>query len=126
MTPARVLAFAAGVYLLAGAAFLVAPDALFALLGQPIATGAARVDVRAVYGGLQLGLGGWLAVAAWRPAAVRAGLGVAGAGFAGLAAGRGVGVVIDGLDGPLIAGLLAAELTGAALCGWAWRRAAGG
>lgn len=123
MTPARILAVAVGVYLLAGAAFVVAPDALFALLGQPLATGAARVDVRAVYGGLQLGLGGWLAVAARRPASVRAGVGVAGA---GLAAGRGVGIVIDGLDGPLIAGLLAAEITGAAICGWAWRRAGGG
>lgn len=123
MTPGRILALAAGVYLLAGAAFLIAPDALFALLGQPLATPAARVDVRAVYGGLQLGVGACLAVAARRPAWVRPGLGLAAAGFGGLAAARIVGVAIDGIDRPVIAALLVAECAGALICGWAYRRA---
>ncbi len=61
---------------------------------------AARVEVRAMYGGLQLAMGVFLILASLRgPLYTEVALVVAIAVFAGLATARAAGLMIDGVDG---------------------------
>ena len=105
------LAFAA-----IGASFLLAPEAMAARVGVSLAGATAANDVRAVYGGLQLGIAAFLAHCARRPDALRTGLSVQLFSFAGLAAARFVSLLLDGHPGALGLALHAAELVGFA-CG---------
>jgi len=99
-----------------GAAFLVAPEAMAARVGVSLAGAAAANDVRAVYGGLQLGVAACLVWCARRPETLRTGLAVQLFTFAGLAAARLVSLLLDGNPGALGLALHAAELLGFA-CG---------
>ena len=99
-----------------GAAFLVAPEAMAARVGASLAGATAANDVRAVYGGLQLGVAACLAWCARRPDALRMGLAVQLFTFGGLAAARFVSLLLDGNPGALGLALHAAEIVGFA-CG---------
>ena len=99
-----------------GAAFLVAPEAMAARVGVSLAGAAAANDVRAVYGGLQLGVAACLVWCARRPETLRSGLAVQLFTFGGLAAARLVSLLLDGNPGALGLALHAAELLGFA-CG---------
>jgi hypothetical protein len=106
-----------------GAAFLVAPEAMAARVGVSLAGAAAANDVRAVYGGLQLGIAAFLFHSARRPDVVsngpdvlRAGLAVQLFSFGGLAAARFASLLLDGNPGALGLALHAAEIVGFA-CG---------
>ncbi|MBW2234825.1 MAG: DUF4345 domain-containing protein [Deltaproteobacteria bacterium] len=99
-----------------GAAFLVAPEAMAARVGVSLAGATAANDVRAVYGGLQLGIAAFLFHSARRPETLRTGLAVQLFTFAGLAAARLVSLLLDGNPGALGLALHAAELLGFA-CG---------
>jgi len=79
-----------------GAAFLAWPVELVAPVGIELPSATARTDVRAVYGGLQLGLAAFLAYCAASPARTVVGLAATTACIAGLAAGRFLGVLVDG------------------------------
>jgi hypothetical protein len=99
-----------------GAAFLVAPEAMAARVGVSLAGAAAANDVRAVYGGLQLGVAACLVGCARRPETLRTGLAVQLFTFGGLAAARLVSLLLDGNPGALGLALHAAEIVGFA-CG---------
>jgi len=103
-----------------GAAFLVAPEAMAARVGIALAGATAANDVRAVYGGLQLGVASFLAYSARQPDALRTGLTVQLCTFAGLAAARFVSLLVDGTPGALGLTLHAAEIVALA-CGAAAR-----
>jgi hypothetical protein len=99
-----------------GAAFLVAPEAMAGRVGVSLAGATAANDVRAVYGGLQLGVAAFLARCARRPDALETGLTVQLFTFGGLAAARFASLLLDGDPGALGLALHAAEIVGFA-CG---------
>ncbi len=97
-----------------GLAFLLAPG-LLGLVELDASTPSARSDVRAVYGGIELGVGVFLAVCVRRPAWHRAGLTAQALTLGGAALGRVASLAADGLPRPLVLGLGALELLGAVL-----------
>jgi hypothetical protein len=99
-----------------GAAFLVAPQAMAARVGVSLAGAIAANDVRAVYGGLQLGIAAFLLYSVRRPDALRSGLAVQLFTFGGLAAARFASLVLDGNPGALGIALHGAEIVGL-VCG---------
>lgn len=109
------------VYLGVGLAGTLAPGRLVGAAGVALTSPAAEVEIRAVYGGLQLGLGLALLGAARRPERVSQGLRTAILCFLGLFVTRLAGLLQHGLD-PLNLRLLLAEGLGLALCGVALRR----
>jgi hypothetical protein len=108
-----------------GAAFLLAPEAMAARVGVSLAGATAANDVRAVYGGLQLGIAAFLAWCVRRPDALRAGLAAQLFTFGGLAAARFVSMLLDGQPGALGLALHAAEIAGFACGGIARARLRG-
>jgi hypothetical protein len=115
-----------------GAAFLAWPVALVAPVGIELPSATARTDVRAVYGGLQLGLAAFLTYCAASPARTVVGLAATTACIAGLAAGRLFGLLVDGEWARITLVYLTIEATSAAVAaaalGWESRaqRAYGG
>ena len=108
------LSLAAVAFAGAGLAFLGAPGLLVLVDLAPV-TATARSDVRAVFGGLELGVGAWLAVCARRPAWHPPALVAQALTFGGLAAARLLSLVLDGLPRAVTFALWAPELGGAAL-----------
>ena len=92
-----------------GVAIVLAPAAV---LGGVGITGSAAglVELRAFYGGLELGLGGFLLACARRPDWRRAGLWLVALGNGGIAAARLLGIAQSGEFTPFFAGALAWEL----------------
>ena len=130
MSLARVLLWGIGLMSVAfGMAYLVSPVSMLELTGGSASTAAAATDVRATYGGLQLGLGAfllWSALASERfPSALLALSLVAGA----MGGCRLLGVLIDGglgptmFIGPIHIGALVFELATGALAFVAFSRA---
>jgi len=105
-----------------GAACLVAPAATTAWSGIALRTPSAMTDLRATYGGLGIGVGGFFLYAAFRPALLAAGLIAAFAACAGLAGGRLLGVLLDGGAEGMTLFALAVESTGSVLAAAALRR----
>jgi hypothetical protein len=98
-----------------GIACLVRPRKMLRRLDIRPQSSRGTTELRAMYGGLELGLGAFLAAAAgnarWsRPALVAQTLGLG-----SLAASRFVGILVDRPRGNLMKGLFAAEVSGAAL-----------
>lgn len=123
MTPARlILALAALAFLGFGATFLVSPVQMAALLDLALETPTARTEVRAMYGGLELGFGVFLLTRLGRRDQVLTGLSASLCVFAGLAAARAYGLVVDGMWQPTMWLLGSVEAVAAALCWWAIRR----
>lgn len=108
-----------------GVGFLLLPARMAARLDLSLETSLAANDVRAVYGGLQIGLGVFFLLASARPSWHRTALGVLVAAFAGLAGGRFVSLALDGWAGGFAALLHGAELLGLACGLWALRRVEG-
>jgi hypothetical protein len=100
----------------AGIAFLLDPSWVRFVDLEPM-TATAASDVRAVFGGLEIGVGVFLLWAAiWPgPGWLRAGLTAQVTTFGGLALGRVVSFFIDGWPGLLSLALFAGELLGAGL-----------
>jgi hypothetical protein len=111
----RVVVAASGlVFLGIGVLFLLHPTTV-ALVGLPVKSAKAASDVRAVFGGLELGLGVFLVWAAAWPAWIRAGLAAQVTTFGGLVTGRIMGLAFEGWPGLLSLGLFAAEAVGLGL-----------
>lgn len=117
--PRLILALSGLAFLGFGVAFLVSPVAMADLVGLPLTTPTATTEVRAMYGGLEIGLGVALLTLLGRRDHVATGLRVALCVFAGLAAGRLTGLLLDGLWQPIMWLLVAVEVVGAALVFWA-------
>lgn len=106
-----------------GGYFLFDPSQVSRLLGLPTPAAALRAELSAVYGGLQLGLGIFFLVSAARARWVRAALAAQIAVFAGLAAGRVLGLITQGVRSGLLLLLLVLELAGLLLGLAAFHRA---
>lgn len=93
--------------------FLLNPDFL-SHAGLELVRSAGAVEIRAFYGGLELGIAAFLAVCAFRGAWHRVGLVAQVAMFGGLASGRLLGLALDpgGIEALMVA-LTAAEGLGA-------------
>jgi hypothetical protein len=116
MLPQRVYLAVVGLAFVGfGLVFTFSPERLGSIIDLPIATPAARTDIRAMYGGLELGLGVFLLVCLSRLDFVRVGLLAAACAFTGLAGGRLVGLVADGFLQPLNLVVFAVEAAGALL-----------
>jgi hypothetical protein len=86
-----------------------------------LASTTARQDLRAVHGGLQLGVGALLLGAGLSREWLRAGLALQLATYCGLAFGRLVSLLADGAPGALGCALWGAELVGVGCGVAAWR-----
>jgi Domain of unknown function (DUF4345) len=100
-----------------GVQWLVHPEAMAHDLGILLTNGDATSDARAVYGGMELGLGAFLAYSAWSPARRSQGLAAAMMTLLGLGLSRLIGIVFaaGGVSGATRQ-LLVTDLGGAALC----------
>lgn len=95
--PVRLLWINAMLFILFGAGFIVAPNALSLLLtGAAPGTASAVTDMRATYGGTALGLGLFSGFCARDPKTLRAGLLAPLMVLSGIAGGRLFGIFVDG------------------------------
>ena len=113
---------------LAGAGFLgfglwlvVDPAGGLATVGIGALNPAGLIELRALYGGLELGLGVFLLLCARRPDWRRPGLWAVLLGNGGIGAVRLAGIALSGIFTPFFAVALAWELGFAALAAWALR-----
>ncbi len=104
-----------------GLAFLVAPTSMASLVDVDVTSPTADADVRAVYGGLQLGCAFILALASSRPEWVRSGLVAQLALYGGLGLSRFISYALVGLPSTLGFLLHFGELAGLAFGALAWR-----
>ena len=119
--PRLTLAVAGTVFVAIGLAFLLNPIGIARIVSLQL-TGSGPVAVRAVDGGLQLGLGIFFWVATVRERWTRAGLGAVILTCGGLAFGRAVGMMIEGFD-RVHTGFMGLELFGVAVGSAAFGRA---
>ncbi|MDH3292105.1 MAG: DUF4345 domain-containing protein [Gemmatimonadota bacterium] len=102
-----------------GVGFLSAPVAWARYIEILVPTPTARTDLRATYGGFVLAFGVFLGVSALWPDWTRAGLAAAGLALAGVAAGRLIGILVEGVASRLMYVFLFIEITGAVLAFYA-------
>ena len=109
-----------------GAVFLIRPSVLGTLVGLEFATADAPVEIRAFYGGLELGMAAFLVACVRNPQLLSAGLLFCALAFSFAGAARMMGILEFGMAGPahLVVGLL--ELGLAAWATWLKARLAGG
>jgi hypothetical protein len=81
-----------------GFAFLFKPDEWGALVSVAFTTSAGRTDFRAVYGGLEFGVGVFLFLCALRREFVRLGLFASACALVAMATARSTGMLLDGFD----------------------------
>ncbi len=118
-----VLSIVGVLWMLFGLACLVAPSGMIAVTGIDLTSGQSTAEVRAMYGGAELGFGAFLLYASRSASLVRPALLALAMVMAGFALGRVSGVMIDGaLDGVTL-GSLATEVAIFALAMFALRRA---
>ena len=104
-----------------GAFFLLAPELAAAQVDLGLGSATADNDVRAVYGGLQLGVAAFLCIALRREAWLSPALALLGVTMGGLALARLVSWAAVGLPSGLALALHAAEVAGVAAAALAWR-----
>lgn len=109
-----VLAITAVVYAAIGVAFIAVPDSLLPRVNISAPPGAALTDIRAVYGGLDLGIGLFLAFCYVRRQ-IAIGLYASAFTLAGLAGARTIGIILQPEQNSITYYLLATEIIGAAL-----------
>ena len=110
--PAGLLWLNAGVFLLYGIAFAIAPEAASHwVTGSVPDTSSGLIDMRSTYGGICIAVGIALAYAATSPALARFGLRLVALVMACMASTRLVGVVIDGTPNVVMWIYLGLEVT---------------
>lgn len=117
-TPRVVLLLSAGAFAAFGLVFLVAPERIGGLVDLDLTSATARVEVRAFYGGLEIGAAAFLIVCALRESWQQAGLAATALMLGGAAFCRGASMLLDAPVATVHYGLLAAELGGTALALW--------
>lgn len=123
---ARVSLIVAGLGLLGFGLPLLVKPALMGVVGIRFARAAAATEIRAFYGGLELGLAAFFFAAARRDAWLRPALFAQAAGLGGIVVARLIGMLVDGSAEPMLFLFAAVEGTGALLGAVALRRLAGG
>ena len=81
-----------------GFAFLFKPDEWGAMVSVAFTTSSGRTDFRAVYGGLEFGVGVFLFLCALRREFVRLGLFASACALVAMATARSTGMLLDGFD----------------------------
>lgn len=114
MFPRVVLWIDALTYLGLGAWLAVDPATSLRGVNVGITAPPGQTELRAMYGGLELGLGAFLALAATRPAWREAGLWMAALSVGGLGTARGLSALLDA-SSPMLWGFVALELGATAL-----------
>ena len=104
-----------------GVASLLDPIGLLAAAGVVLGGDVAATEVRAFYGGLELGLGSLLLMAE-RRGRLREGLWLVLASYGGIALGRSLGMLLAGQGSTFLWFALATELTLACAALWGLRR----
>ncbi len=104
-----------------GSWLFIAPQALEPL-GIQLLEPAARIDVRATYGGMELGLAAFLLLCLLRDAWVRVGLTAAGCVIAGFGCARLAAIALEGQGTPLMWRFVAIELASTLLILWVLKR----
>jgi len=121
VSPSRVLAarvilgVSALAYVAIGLAFIFVPERIIGYVGIEAAPGSALTDIRAVYGGLDFGIGAFL-LHCLLGGKLRMGLVAATLTLGGLACARILGIIVDGQQDAVTYYLLASEIIGGALC----------
>ncbi len=111
-----VLVLAALGFAVFGVQWLIGPSAMAGPLGIVLTNGDATSDARAVYGGMELGLGLFLGISALSPARRNQGLLAATLVMGGLGSARLFGILVaHGVSGATMQ-LLTTDLFGTALC----------
>jgi len=110
------------IFLFFGTWLFAIPSALEGI-GIQLTTAEAVIDVRATYGGLELGLAAFLLVAQGRPRWHRAALLLSALCIGGFGSGRLAGILIAGESTLLMWFFLAIEVVGAVVMVWAYRGA---
>ncbi len=105
---------------LLGLGFLFSPERMAAAVGLEVQKPRPLTEIRAMYGGLELGLGVFFLVAAAKTRWIRAALAAQTLGLAGLAGGRLLGIAATKSD-RLMLSLAMVEIAGAVLGGIAFR-----
>lgn len=108
------LLLAAAVLAAYAVVFLASPERLGGLVGLAFDDANAFVEIRAFYGGLELGLAGFLAFAAFRPAHAPSALVLFAFAFGAAGAARAWGALAFGFTGPSQPLVAAIELLAAA------------
>ncbi|MDQ3948946.1 MAG: DUF4345 domain-containing protein [Gemmatimonadota bacterium] len=109
-----------------GLLYTVRPEWLAGVVDIALPTASARADFRAIYGGAELGMALFFALAARRPAWVRPGLAALALIVGGFGAARLGSLALDAAPARGAAAVLwavgATELASALLCAWALKR----
>lgn len=103
------------IYLGLGLGLLAMPAELIAGVGIDAATPEARAEIRAMYGGLELGIGAWLLISLRHAERLGPALLFVALSLGGLGAGRLSGLLIEGTGWAAHAPFLASELIGASV-----------
>jgi len=104
-----------------GSWLFIAPQAL-ETLGVQLLEPAARIDVRATYGGMELGLAAFLGLCLLRAGWVRVGLTAAGCVIAGFGCARLAAIALEGQGTPMMWSFVAIEFTAVLLILWVLKR----
>ncbi|MGH9201069.1 MAG: DUF4345 domain-containing protein [Vicinamibacterales bacterium] len=101
-----------------GAAFLAYPGDMASVVSIALVNASARTDVRAVYGGMELGIGVFFLTCAMRRDFVRVGLFAAACVLVAMATSRFVGLLLDGFWQPLQLFVMLLEAGGGFVATW--------
>ena len=111
MTFARGLLFSCAlVFIVVGAGFLLLPVQFGQVLEISLPTAMARTDVRATYGGLELGLGIFLVLCSFQREWIRPGLWALALSTGGFATGRLTALLFEGTISNFMLGFLVIEI----------------
>ncbi len=111
------------IFVLLGLGFLFDPMGMAATISLEPTSAAGMAELRAVYGGLELGLGGFFLLALRWERLQESALWLLLIAYGGISVGRMGGVLLDQPSDSMTYQLLAIEIVGAALAGAAlWRR----
>ncbi len=104
-----------------GAWALGAPHSFSEFVQFSLNSNLAVTEMRAFYGGLELGLGSFFILGALRPDLTKAALTAGAITMTTVAAGRLFGMFVDGSTGTLLLSVLGVEIVSAVACVWALR-----
>ena len=105
-----VLLFAAAVFAVFGVWLFADPSLLERWVGVAASSAAGRTEIRAFYGGLELGFAAFLMVAVWRPPMVGPACLALGLTTGGIALARILGMWVDGSGSLITLGFLGTEV----------------
>ncbi|MBL8986973.1 MAG: DUF4345 family protein [Gemmatimonadetes bacterium] len=113
--PRVVLGLTGAVFVTLGLGFLVAPEGLLGLMKIQVSPERALLEIRAMYGGLELGLGVFFIVAVFRERWIRAALGAQFLVLGGMGSTRLLALLFAGPSDRLMVAFAVAEVIGAVL-----------